>query len=207
MPSLRIDGLPPSSVTEQKRALREQFLALRASLSNEEKRELDQALCDGLSRHPFYKNANVILLFFPVRGEPDLLPLAESALREGKTVGFPISHPKDRTMSFRAVRTLSELKAGAYGIPEPPTAGELLNDRTDALCLLPGLAFDRSGYRLGYGGGYYDRFLADFGGRTLAPTYERFLTERLPTDENDRPADGLITEKGEVSLYVRASTR
>ncbi len=193
-------------ITERKQALRKQFFALRASISEDEKKRLDDRLNKNLAKHPLYKKAAVLLLFFPVRGEPDLLPLAELALREGKTVGFPISHPEDRTMTFRAIQSLSELQAGAYGIPEPPESGEFLNDRTDALCLLPGLAFDRYGYRLGYGGGYYDRFLSNFGGVTLAPTYELFLTESLPTDENDRPAGGLITEKGEESLYVRSST-
>ena len=195
------------TVTEQKKALRQSFRAIRSSIPNHEKEELDARLIEQLSAHPYYREASVLLLFFPVRGEPNLLALAEIALRAGKTVGFPISHPADHTMTFRSISDLSELRSGAYGIPEPPATGEILNGRADSLCLLPALAFDRSGYRLGYGGGYYDRFLADFSGKTLAPTYERLLTDKLPINENDRPADGILTEKGEVTLHVRASSR
>ena len=170
------------TVSEQKRSLRTHARALRSSLSKEEKEALDRALCENVARHPLYREASVLLCFFPVRGEPDLLPLARLALREGKLVGFPISHPEDHTMTFRAVKDISELVKGAYGIPEPPEDGEILNHRKDALCLLPGLAFDSHGYRLGYGGGYYDRFLSDFQGRTLAPTYRMLVVDRLPID-------------------------
>lgn len=190
------------TVSEEKKKLRREFFALRASLSEKERQEWDRFLNDALANSRFYREARVLLCFFPVRGEPDLLPLAAKALRDGKKVAFPISHPEDHTMSFRAVGDLSELKKGTYGIPEPPETGELLNDARDALCLLPGLAFDRYGYRLGYGGGYYDRFLEHFSGVAIAPTYSPFLADRLPTDDYDRPSDGVITEKGEVSLYV-----
>ncbi|MBR2354717.1 MAG: 5-formyltetrahydrofolate cyclo-ligase [Clostridia bacterium] len=191
------------SLSEQKQALRKQFRTLRDSLRIEQKEALDRAICEQVAAHRLYREASVLLLFFPVRGEPNLLPLAEKAMKEGKTVGFPISYPHDRTMSFRAISDLSELSPGTYGIPEPPQSGALLNARADALCLLPGLAFDRQGFRLGYGGGYYDRFLTEFPGTTLAPTYHMYLVDRLPINGTDRPTHCLITEKGEESLDVR----
>ena len=190
------------SVKEQKKELRKLLRQKRASISVEDKQAWDDALVASIASHPHYQSCEVLLLFSPVKGEPDLLPLAALALRQGKKVGFPISHPESRAMTFCAVRDLSELSKGTYGIPEPPPSGEILNDAPHALCLVPALAFDRYGYRLGYGGGYYDRFLADFHGISLAPTYHTLLCDCLPTDPYDRPVNLLITEKGEEMLYV-----
>ncbi len=190
------------SVAEQKKELRKILRDRRASISEEERKIWDDALVSHLGNHPAYKSCEVLLLFSPVRGEPNLLPLAALALREGKKVGFPISHPEDRTMTFCAVRDLCELSVGTYGIPEPPADGEILNRHPNALCLVPALSFDRYGYRLGYGAGYYDRFLSDFSGVSLAPVYSICLADRLPIDSHDLPVDLLITEKGEEPLHV-----
>ena len=186
------------SVTAQKKALRTLFREKRSSITEEEKRVWDEALIFHISQHPFYQCSKAILLFSPVRGEPDLLPLVSLALKDGKKVGFPISHPEDRTMTFYAIKDLSELSIGTYGIPEPPAHGEILNHRSDALCLVPALAFDRLGYRLGYGGGYYDKFLKRFNGVTLGVTYDSLIADTLPTGVYDVPVDIIITERRSI---------
>lgn len=202
MPSSQTDMDTSLSVKEQKKELRRLLRQKRALISKEDKQAWDDALVASIASHPCYRSCEVLLLFYPVKGEPDLLPLATLALSQGKKVGFPISHPDIRAMSFCAIRDPSELSEGTYGIPEPPAGGEILNDAPHALCLVPALAFDRYGYRLGYGGGYYDRFLAEFHGVSLAPTYHTLLCDRLPIDPYDRSVDLLITEKGEEQLYV-----
>ncbi len=130
------------------------------------------------------------------------MPLAEDMLRRGKKVGFPISHPQTRTLTFHSVTDLSAMERGVYGIPEPSPSGELLNQAKESLCLVPALAADRHGFRLGYGGGYYDRFLTEFLGDSLLPLYHCLITDSLPTDPTDHAVAYILTEKGEESLHA-----
>jgi 5-formyltetrahydrofolate cyclo-ligase len=93
-----------------------------------------------------------------------------------------------------------DLEDGAYGIKEPKGNCELFSGREKSLCILPALAFDRAGYRLGYGGGYYDRFLFRFNLTTVGLVYEEFLFDELPKDEHDKKASILIKEGGVIFL-------
>lgn len=103
-------------------------------------------------------------------------------------------------MDFHPVSRLSELTAGAYGIPEPSAHSPSLTaeETANALCVVPALSVAPSGYRLGYGGGYYDRFLRNFTGRTVCPVYRCMLTEELPFDRYDQRVDLIITEEGGI---------
>lgn len=179
-----------------KKTARRYFLDLRASLTSEELTEQSQALCKAIMALPEFHRADTLLLFFPTRNEPDLSCLAERALALGKAVAYPISHTETCTLSFHSVGSLSELTPSTYGIPEPsPSAPEpALTDAS--LCVVPALAYDRRGYRLGYGKGYYDRFLKDFCGTSIGVALDGFLCHTLPVGEHDIPLDILITETG-----------
>lgn len=142
------------------------------------------------------KDVRTVLTFFPVKGEPDILPLADALLRKGYGIAFPISHTETLTLEFKYVKDISELTAGAYGIPEPPPSAPTVTEYSDALCLVPALAFDRRGMRIGYGKGYYDRFLSHFCGKSLGTAFSEFVTEELPVAANDISVDIIITEKG-----------
>lgn len=191
-----------SQIGDEKKELRRRFLDLRSRLSVSQRQEWDAQLLHHLQQSPLYRQSDVLLVYFPIKGEPNVLSVAEQAVRDGKTVGFPISHPQTHTLSFHAVSDWHTLSPGAYGIPEPPASAPTLNDAPRALCLVPGLAFDRCGFRLGYGSGYYDRFLKNFGGTSLALLYEAFLCNRLPRYETDLPVQHIFTEKGEEALDV-----
>ena len=147
-----------------------------------------------------YADADILLLYFPARSEPDLTPLARLAWRDGKRVAFPISRTDSLTLDFRIISSLDKLSTGAYGIPEPcenaPRA--TLTERT--LCVVPALAVDRDGYRLGYGKGYYDRFLSSFVGRSLVAIHSSLVCERLPRNDTDIPLNTIITETGAIRL-------
>lgn len=162
--------------------------------------EYSKLLCDGIAMLKDYADADILLLYFPTRSEPDLTPLAHLAWHDGKQVAFPISRTDSLTLDFRIVTSLGELAAGAYGIPEPrenaPRAA--LTERT--LCVVPALALDRDGYRLGYGKGYYDRFLSSFVGRSLAAIHSSLICERLPRNDTDIPLVTIITETGAIRL-------
>lgn len=143
-----------------------------------------------------YKDVRTVLAFCPVKGEPDILPLADALLRKGYNVAFPISHTETLTLEFKYVKDISELAAGAYGIPEPPRTAPTVTEFSDALCLVPALAFDRRGMRIGYGKGYYDRFLAHFCGKSVGTAFSEFVTDELPAGATDISVDIIITEKG-----------
>ncbi len=181
---------------EEKNALRLQYKSRRAALSADEKAVLDSAICDNFTKLASYRYAKTILMYYPVKGEIDILPIARHALAAGKRVAFPKCDAASHTMTFRLVGSLSELAEGEYSIPEPRDDAEALTDLSESLCIVPGLAFDLYGYRLGYGGGYYDRFLSSYQGAKLGLVYQSFIADRLPRGRYDRHVDVLVSERG-----------
>ena len=99
-------------------------------------------------------------------------------------------------MEFKVVKELDCLSAGSYSIPEPPVDAETVTDLSGTVCLVPGLVFDKAGYRVGYGKGYYDRFLSTYPGTKLGIVYSDFILDRVPRGRFDRRVDTLVTERG-----------
>ena len=189
-----------SSAVLEKKSLRERCKALRLAIPPEKKATADAAILHTVTAHSAFLNADLLLCFSPVRGEVDLTPIVQLAASRGIPVAFPRCEGTD--MHFHIVKDLSELAVGRFGIPTPHATAPLARPTARTLCLLPGLAAGRDGSRLGYGGGFYDRFLATFEGITLFPIYERLLFPTLPTEGTDKAVDYLITEKGEIPLHV-----
>ena len=188
------------SAREQKRALRARCLAARTALSTDEKARLDAALCRAITAHAAFSAADLLLLFSPVRGEPDLTSLAQFAAARGIPVAFPRTEGSD--MTFRIARPDELRERDRFGIPVPSSDAPLALPTRRTLCLLPGLAAGKDGTRLGYGGGFYDRFLATFAGITLFPIYDFLVFPTLPAEDFDFRVAGLITEKGECATDV-----
>ena len=178
-----------------KQELRADLKKRRSSIPADGKKKLDELIRRRIAETAEFQKASTVLLYAPVKGEIDLLPLVTVCRSMGKEVGFPISM-EDGSLSFRSPASGETLIPGAYGIPEPPpTAKEsTLNERT--LCILPGLSFDQKGNRLGYGKGYYDKFLESFPGMTLGAVYQKLMVEELPTEPHDRPTDVVVHEGG-----------
>jgi len=143
-------------------------------------------------------SADTVLIFSPTRNEPDLIPVAIEAWSRGKLVAFPISQTGDCTLDFRIVSSMNELQAGAYGIYEPRNTATKATFTERTLCIVPALAVDKNGFRLGYGKGYYDRFLSSFKGVSVCALLSDFSCELLPHDEKDVPVDITIFETGVV---------
>ena len=196
MPSLPTDPIG-LRLQQDKPTLRRFYLNIRKELSGEGRSLLDAALISNTVSQPCFEHADVVLCYYPVRGEPNILPLARRALELGKQVAFPICDPDSCTMTFHKITDLSQLVRGAYSIPEPSPSLPTVTDTSHALCIVPALSFDRGGYRLGYGKGYYDRYLSTFEGFAIGLLYSYFLSSRLPRNEFDRAVKLLITE-GEV---------
>ena len=182
------------SIREQNALLRRAQLEKRAALSCKERAALDVALVREIARHPAFLCADALLLYAPVRGEPDLLPLFEIARERGLSCGFPRCVGKE--MTFHAVSDLAQLQEGRFGIPTPSESAPSITPTKQTLCILPALAATRDGRRLGYGGGFYDRYLACFPAYALLGIYQILLTDDIPTEPTDRTANAVITEKG-----------
>ncbi len=184
------------AVRAEKKEVRRRYRALRQSLSLADRHAWDRMLCEQILVLPCYQNAQTLLAFYPIGDEPDLLPVVTHALSVGKTVAFPVCEPETATMTFRIVCSLDELAVGAYGIPEPTDACPALFDFDSALCLVPALSFDRRGYRIGYGKGYYDRFLSAHPADTVGAIYHALMADALPIEPTDRAVSILVTERG-----------
>ena len=184
-------------INEEKRDLRRALLEKRGSLSFEVRREKDERLCQTLMQTDAFSHSDTLLAYFPIRNEIDVLPLVEKAFAMGKRVAFPKCE-RDGKMDFYYVNSISDLEDGAYGIKEPKETCELFSGSGKALCILPALSFDKNGYRLGYGGGYYDRFLSRFDLTSVGLVYEEFFFDELPRNEHDKKASILIKEGGVI---------
>lgn len=157
-------------------------------------------ICKRLISLEEFAEAELVLLYYPIRSEIDILPVAKEAISRGKRIAFPISLPKASTLVFRCITSLSHLTEGAYGIPEPRLSYDEPYFSKTTLCVVPALAFDRSGHRLGYGKGYYDRFLSAFEGVSVGVAYSELMVDSLPTDAYDIPVNIIITETGANTL-------
>ena len=182
----------------EKAQIRADILEQRLAVPADVRREADAAMVRRFLSLATFRFADVILLYAPIKGEPDALLLCEAATAAGKRLAFPRCHPDTCTMTFGIVSSPEELVSGAYGIREPREDAEIYLPSPDKhdICLVPAVCFDRSGYRIGYGKGYYDRYLAGFGGTTVGLVMHRFLMTDLPRGRYDKAVDLIITEKG-----------
>jgi 5-formyltetrahydrofolate cyclo-ligase len=174
-----------------KQELRKNLLKQRRSLAPEVWREKSDRICKNLRSLPILQDANTILAYFSVRQEPDLSPLFEN----NHQWGFPRCVGK--SLVWHLVRSQNELRLGTYGIQEPkPEIPTLEVDRVD-LILVPAVGCDRLGYRLGYGGGYYDRLLSSPQWQkipTIGIIFDFAYLPQIPKDPWDRKLDYVCTE-------------
>ncbi len=137
-----------------------------------------------------YRNAKTIYGYLPYNQEVRTVPMLEQALRDGKQVAVPKVYGEE--MKFLYLTDLTQVEKGYAGIPEPIADGPVADDKT-ALVLMPGLAFDPQGHRIGYGGGFYDKFLAaEPEHPTLALCYDFQMLPALDTEAHDIPVDFVL---------------
>ncbi|MCM1184739.1 MAG: 5-formyltetrahydrofolate cyclo-ligase [Roseburia sp.] len=184
---------------ESKEEIRRQILAVRGALPEEEIASKSGAILQKVLKTPEYEEADNILLYADCRSEVRTRELFEDAIRRRKKVYFPKADGLTNRMDFYQVTAISQLLSGYQGILEPrelPASRYRLNRREDTLIIVPGIAFDISGYRLGYGKGFYDRFLAERRQiSTMALAYACQLVDELPHDAHDIRMDKLVTEE------------
>ena len=184
------------NVRELKNALRAEYKQIRAEMPEDIHRARDEKICSVITSLASYRFAHTVLMYAPSGSEIDVSPVALHAIAAGKKIAYPLCNVKDHTMVFKLVSHPSELLMGSYSIPEPAMECETLTDLSDTVCLVPGLVFDKEGFRIGYGKGYYDRFLSTYGASKLGIVYSDFVLDRVPRGRYDRCVDILVTERG-----------
>lgn len=182
-------GLTTSS---EKAVLRQAIKAIH--LSDEERHESDERLFARFLALAQVKAASTIFLYYGVGEEPDTSRLIPPLLQAGKTVALPrcLSHVE---MEFHRYLGPERLQRGTYGIPEPSEDASLLIPNAGDLMVVPALCCDRRGFRLGHGGGYYDRYLARHAPSTMALCRETLLLETIPVQEHDVKMGLILTER------------
>ena len=143
---------------------------------------------------PQVEAADTVMVFYGTGREPDTVPLIRALLARGKRVALPVVLPR-RGMMARQVLDIDRLVPNRFGIPEPDDSCPAIEKSDIAVALIPNLMVDREGYRLGYGGGYYDRWLADFSGFTVCVCRPGRLAERIPREEFDVPVKLVLIEE------------
>lgn len=180
-----------------KKALRRKYLARRDKLPPHEAARLSAELCLRITSSKWFTTAGQLLMYMPYRQEVDIRPLMEMAWEQGKTIYLPKSEPKTKSLVIYKVVGVDELQPGVYGILEPVADKRRRgNIRELDLVFVPGAVFDRHGYRIGYGGGYYDRFLPKLRSNTLIAgvAYSFQVVDCLPRERHDQRLDVLVTE-------------
>lgn len=179
-----------------KRELRDGFKKARRALAADNQARRDSQILQRLLQLPEYREAELVLTYVSTAIEVDTRALIEQALRDGKRVAVPRCTPGKIDMKFYLIRGLDELEPGAFGVLEPnPGRSRELRRYDHSVCILPGLGFDLQGYRLGYGKGYYDRFLSRYSGKNVGVCYNICLKTLLPHGRYDKMVDVLVTEK------------
>ena len=173
-----------------KKALRREIREKKRAMTEEEIVSRSEKLGALFAATEAYRNAKAVYGYLPYNQEVRTVPMLQKALEDGKRVAVPKVYGD--TMKFLWLEDLSQVEKSEMGIPEPVEDGPVADDKT-ALVLMPGVAFTQNGDRMGYGGGYYDRFLADEPDHpTVALCYEFQMVGSLPTEEFDIPVDTVL---------------
>ncbi len=204
---------------EQKNRLRKQIEALREALSQEARERRSREICLAFRRERLLDELKadspdergdgaVLCAYIPFRSEVDVRPLIEWCWRERIRVAVPRVDSRRRDFQLYLIRGYGDLEPGAWGIEEPKVAVCARLDDISSIraVLIPGVAFDRYGGRMGYGGGFYDRFLSRFAGSGAAmpalwaAAFGFQIVDKVPMEAHDIPVDRIVTERGLLAM-------
>jgi len=206
-PADEVGGCPPD-ISDGRRQLRQRIRREREQLDPACRDRLSDLILRQLEEWPPYRTGRVVMAFASFRGEVDTRPIMRSVLARHQVLVLPKVRRQGCTLQLYVVRDLArDLVPGYQGIPEPDPGRCLPADPAAVdVVLVPGLVFDRQGYRLGYGGGYYDRFLASHP-RSLRVglAFSLQVVDYLPVLPHDERLDALVTEEGIVTFPPRSA--
>ncbi len=188
-----------STVADEKKQWRQQLIRQRDAMTTEQCRAASHRMTALIEIYLGQYGFRQIFLFNSIGNEPYLHGLRDILVKR-MIVGLPRVNTTLKKISFHRFDSPDALIQSRFGIDEPPETATLLEPEGegDTLIVVPGLAFDHSGYRLGYGAGFYDRYLTEYSGRysTMGLVYHAMVLNDLPHDAHDRPVQGMVTERG-----------
>lgn len=168
--------------------------AKRRALTADEVKQSSEKIRKLLFSLDCIKNAKTICTFLSAFKEPDTITIVRQLWEKKRRVIIPISDTQTNTLSLSRIDSMDDLERGAYGILEPSVV-KTADENTIDVILVPGLAFDRSGGRMGFGKGYYDRLLEMSSAVKIGLCYDFQLFDSIPTESHDVPMDFILTEK------------
>ena len=177
----------------RKKALRQRINAERSALSPHDRAEKCRSIYRNVTEHPAFLRARIIYIFVDAKGETDTREIIRQAWCTGKRVAVP--RIENKRMQFYYIENFTDLNPGHFGIEEPKAECRPAENMKDALMVMPGVVFDRQRNRIGYGGGYYDRYLSEHPDLpTIAIAFSLQVLEKIPSEAHDIKPDILITD-------------
>ncbi len=185
----------PIDIRKYKQELRLSCRAKRQALSPEEKSTLDRLVAENVRRLKEYRPAKTLLIYMSTPIEVDTVQIIKNAWADGKRVAVPRCIPDSRDMEFHYIDSLECLAPGTFSVLEPDPSLPVVDDFTGCLMIVPGMQFDMKGYRIGYGKGYYDRYMVRFSGISAGICYSDELRPFMYHGRYDRSVDIVVTDK------------
>ena len=165
-------------------------------------------MLESLLNWEVFKKAGVIHIFISMPDEPDTRPIIEHCWSSRKKIAVPVVLPDTFELFHSEIKSFDDLDYGMHGTQEPsPKRQKKINPESFDLVIVPGVAFDRQGGRLGHGKGYYDRFLEQASAFRLGLTFNCQLLETVPTELHDVPMNAILTESGIVQTNARETRK
>lgn len=187
-----------NDLREVKSDLRSGFKNKRNEMPEHIKLNMDSEIQSRFLTLRQYAKCDTVFTYVSKDLEVDTYAIIRAAWANGKKVAVPRCI-EDCKMDFYYIESMEDLEEGAFGVKEPVESRcRKVSDLSRGLCIVPGLSFDAEGYRLGYGKGYYDRFLSKFGGETVGLCYSNCIKWKLPHGKYDRAVDVIVTDR-----YIR----
>ncbi len=191
-----------------KKTLRQDIIQHRDALSPYKREQLSLTVAKNVLAWPLYRQAKTVFLFAGVRSEIDTKFLTEESLRLGKRVAMPRCIPGKREMLLLEIESWADLQPGYFGLLEPKPTARFISCAEVDLIVVPGVVFSPDGYRIGYGGGYYDRLLDKLTDPiTVGIAFQLQVVSYLPQETHDKPVEFLITEKGLIDCRIVRAER
>ncbi|WP_210365935.1 5-formyltetrahydrofolate cyclo-ligase [Bacillus sp. REN3] len=186
---------------DEKKDLRKKIQAGLSGISRPLYEDLSYRIANRLYNDEMWESASTIGITISRMPEVETLQVVRKAWEQGKRVTVPKCEPQTKGLDFRELKHFSELESVFFGLLEPiPSETEKVLPSEIDLVIVPGLAFSNEGFRLGFGGGYYDRFLENYKGNTLSLAFRKQLVSNVPIEAHDIPVDRIITEDGVIII-------
>lgn len=185
----------PIDIRKYKIELREQCKNMRRELDKDLKSKMDEEIAKRVRKLYQYRSAKYILVYVSTEIEVDTYRIIENAWADGKTVAVPRCIPCTRQMEFHVITSFDDLSPGSFSVLEPSPLLPIVKNFDSALMIVPAFQFDAAGYRLGYGKGYYDRYMSHYNGSSAGICYVENFRRHMYHGRYDRQVDVVVTEK------------